>query len=198
MQNQQCELRSAFQEGTSVLHPTVLAIAASARHKFSKVPALQISLIAGLGVLGDAHAGATVKHRSRVAKDPTVPNMRQVHLIHVELFDELAQRGFSITPGDLGENITTRGIDLLKLSAGTILRIGPQAALRITGLRNPCRQIDKFQRGLMAATLARDTAGNLIRKAGIMSVVLASGDVAPGDTIQIETPPGPHQPLAVV
>jgi hypothetical protein len=176
----------------------VLAVAASPRHKFSKAPALQISLVAGLGAMGDAHAGVTVKHRSRVAKDPTVPNLRQVHLMHAELFDELAAKGFTVTPGDLGENITTRGIDLLGLAAGTILHIGPQASVRITGLRNPCSQIDKFQKGLMAATLARDSAGKLVRKAGIMSVVLTGGDIAPGDTIRIELPNGPHQPLDVV
>jgi MOSC domain len=190
------------QKRSSHLHPkvsaTVLAVASSPRHKFSKAPALQISLIAGLGVMGDAHAGLTVKHRSRVAKDPTVPNLRQVHLMHAELFDELGLQGFTVTPGDLGENITTHGIDLLALATDTILHIGPQASVRITGLRNPCSQIDKFRKGLMAATLARDRAGNLIRKAGVMSVVLTGGDIAPGDTIHIEPPLGQHRPLSVV
>ncbi len=176
----------------------VVAVAASPRHKFSKAQALQISLIAGLGVMGDAHAGETVKHRSRVAKDPTMPNLRQVHLMHAELFYELALQGFAVRSGDLGENITTRGIDLLALATDTILHIGPTAAVRITGLRNPCSQIDTFQKGLMAATLGRDSAGNLIRKAGVMSVVLTSGDIAPGDTIRIEPPSGAPRPLAVV
>jgi MOSC domain-containing protein YiiM len=182
----------------SKVSANVVAVAVSPRHKFSKAPALQISLIAGLGVVGDAHAGITVRHRSRVAKDPTVPNLRQVHLMHAELFDGLAQQGFTVAPGDLGENITTRGIDLLALATDTILHIGLTASVRITGLRNPCSQIDKFQSGLMAATLGRDSAGNVTRKAGVMSVVLASGDIIPGDTIRIEPPLGQHRPLAVV
>jgi MOSC domain-containing protein YiiM len=159
---------------------------------------LQISLITGLGVMGDAHAGTTVKHRSRVMRDPSAPNLRQVHLMHAELFEELAAQGFSVAPGDLGENLTTRGIALLALAADTILHIGPQAVVRITGLRNPCSQLDKFQSGLMAATLGRDSTGGLIRKAGVMGVVVAGGDITPGDTIRLELPPGAPRPLAVV
>jgi MOSC domain-containing protein YiiM len=180
------------------MKPHILAVASSNRHAFSKAPALQISLLAGLGVMGDAHAGRTVKHRSRAAKTPDAPNLRQVHLIHAELFDELRLKGFSVNPGDLGENIATRHIDLLGLATNTILHIGANARIRITGLRNPCSQIDKFQRGLMAATLARDTHGELIRKAGVMAIVLTSGDVVPGDEIAVQPPEGPQTPLVCV
>jgi MOSC domain-containing protein YiiM len=180
------------------LEPKVAAVAAHPRHRFSKTPLLQITLIAGIGVLGDAHAGTTVRHRSRVAKDPTTANLRQVHLIHAELFAELAAKGFSVAPGELGENITTRGIDLLDLAENTVLRIGPAAVIRITGLRNPCSQIDKFQRGLMAATLGRDAAGRVVRKTGVMGVVIIGGEVAAGDAIRIEPPEGIRRPLVVV
>lgn len=157
-----------------------------------------IRLLAGLGVEGDAHMGTTVKHRSRVARDPTVPNLRQVHLLHRELLDELAAKGFSVGPGDIGENILTAGLDLLALPTGTELAIGAEATIRITGLRNPCLQLNKFQPGLMAATLDRDAAGNLIRKAGVMAIVLTGGDVRPGDAIRVTLPDGPHQPLREV
>ena len=180
------------------MEPRVIAVAANPRHRFSKPTVLQITLLAGLGVLGDAHAGATVKHRSRAVKDPSAPNLRQIHLIHAELFEELARQGFSVAPGDLGENITTRGIDLLALAENTLLRLGPAAVVRITGLRNPCSQIDKFQRGLMAATLGRDASGGLVRKAGVMGVVVAGGEVMPGDTLVAEQPNGTPRPLQVV
>ena len=142
--------------------------------------------------------GETLKHRSRVAKDPCQPNLRQVHLIHEELFDELAPKNFIVRPGDMGENVTTRGIDLLGLPTGTRLHLGETALVEVTGLRNPCIQIDRFQKGLMAATLDKDADGNLIRKAGVMSVVLAEGDVRPGDAIRIVLPEGPHRPLQPV
>jgi MOSC domain-containing protein YiiM len=174
----------------------VLAVARSPVHGFSKQPAPRLRLLAGLGVEGDAHHGATVKHRSRVARDPTPPNLRQVHLIHGELFDELRLGGFAIAPGDLGENITTRGLDLLALPCGARLRIGT-ALVEVTGLRNPCRQLDAFRAGLMQATLGRDAGGNLIRKAGVMAIVLESGAVAPGDAIAV-TLPDTHEPLAPV
>ena len=170
----------------------------SAEHTFSKTPANVITLRENHGVEGDAHAGATVKHRSRVAKDPTQPNLRQVHLIHEELFDELKEKGFDVKPGDIGENITTRGIDLLALPTGTRLRIGADAIIEITGLRNPCVQLDRFQEGLMAATLDRDAEGNLIRKAGVMAVVIAGGEVRPGDRIDVVVPAEPHVTLAPV
>jgi MOSC domain-containing protein YiiM len=178
--------------------PTVLAVHRSPTHSFSKASALSIRLIAGLGVEGDAHAGATVKHRSRVARDPMQPNLRQVHLIHAELHDALNAAGFHIEPGDMGENITTRGIDLLGLPAGTCLHIGKSAVVEITGLRNPCVQLDHFQPGLMRATLDRDEAGNLIRKAGVMGIVLAGGDIQAGDSVRAALPEGARRALQPV
>ena len=177
---------------------SVVAVSSRIGHHFSKTPALSIRLIKGLGVAGDAHMGETVKHRSRVSRDPTQPNLRQVHLIHAELFSELQAKGFSVQAADLGENVTTEGIDLLALPTGTRLRLGASAVVEITGLRNPCIQLDRFQNGLMAATLDRDAEGNLVRKAGVMSIVIAEGDVRPGDAIRIELPAGPHKPLLPV
>ncbi len=177
---------------------TVTAVSASPAHTFSKPNADAIRLLAGLGVEGDAHLGVTVKHRSRVARDPTQPNLRQVHLVHAELHDELRAAGFTVRPGDMGENVTTRGVDLLALPAGTRLRLGDEAVVEVTGLRNPCVQLDRFQPGLMAAVLGRDEHGELVRKAGIMAVVLAGGRVRPGDAIRVELPPEPHRPLQPV
>ena len=177
---------------------TVTAVSLRRGHHFSKTNAMSIRLLKGLGVDGDAHMGETVKHRSRVARDPTQPNLRQVHLIHEELFDELAPKSFVVRPGEMGENVTTRGIDLLGLPAGARLHLGDSAVVQVTGLRNPCIQIDRFQKGLMTATLDKDADGNLIRKAGVMSIVLAEGDVRPGDTIRVELPDGPHKPLLPV
>jgi len=176
----------------------VVSVSFRRGHHFSKTPSLSIRLLAGLGVDGDAHMGETVKHRSRVRKDPTQPNLRQVHLIHTELFDELRDKGFYVKPSDLGENITTSDIDLLGLPTGTRLHIGASAVVEVTGLRNPCIQLDTFRKGLMAATLDKDAAGNLVRKAGVMSVVLAGGDVRPGDVINVERPASPHRPLLPV
>lgn len=180
------------------MNAVVTAVSCSASHSFGKANQLSIRLLAGLGVAGDAHAGKTVKHRSRVAKDPTQPNLRQVHLIHAELHDELNAAGFDVGAGQMGENITTRGIDLLSLPRGTRLKIGDMAAVEVTGLRNPCVQIDRFRRGMMKAVLGRDEQGNLVRKAGVMGIVLEGGDVKPGDTIRIELPSGPHRPLECV
>jgi MOSC domain-containing protein YiiM len=176
----------------------VLSVAAAPAHGFSKPSLPAIRLLAGLGVEGDAHCGATVKHRSRVAKDPAQPNLRQLHLIHAELFAELAQAGFAVAPGDLGENVTTRGIDLLALPRGTLLHIGDAAIVEVTGLRNPCWQIDAFRDGLMRACLGRDAEGAVIRKTGVMAVIRAGGTVAPGDAIRIALPPTPHERLGVV
>ncbi len=177
---------------------TIVAVSRSSTHSFSKATCASIRLLAGLGVEGDAHQGVTVKHRSRVARDPTRPNLRQVHLIHRELFDELRAAGFDLSPGVMGENVTTAGIDLLALPAGTRLRLGGSAVIEVTGLRNPCAQLNGLQAGLMAATLGRDAEGNLMRKAGVMAVVLTAGEVRPGDTIAVEPPPEPHRPLAPV
>ncbi|NVN84577.1 MAG: MOSC domain-containing protein [Rhodopseudomonas sp.] len=177
---------------------TVVAVSSRRGHHFSKIPGLSIRLLTGLGVAGDGHSGATVQHRSRVRKDPTAPNLRQVHLIHAELFDELCAKGFVVRPGELGENVTTQGLDLLALPTGARLRLGDSAVVELTGLRNPCVQIDRFQPGLMAATLDRDAAGNLIRKAGVMAIVRTDGDVRPGDAVAVEWPELPHIPLRVV
>jgi MOSC domain-containing protein YiiM len=163
----------------------------------SKPASASIRLVAGLGVEGDAHMGATVKHRSRVRRDPTQPNLRQVHLIHGELHDELGDAGFEIAPGQMGENITTRGVDLLALPTSTRLHIG-ETVIEVTGLRNPCAQLDGIQAGLMEAVLDRDADGNLVRKAGIMAVVIIGGDVCPGNAIRIEPPPDPREPLQPV
>ncbi len=182
----------------SAAYPRVVAVARHHGHHFSKTPSLSIRLLKGLGVAGDAHMGATVKHRSRVRKDPTKPNLHQVHLMHAELFDELRGEGFAVQPGDLGENVTTSGVDLLALPAGTRLHLGATAVVEVTGLRNPCVQLDDFQKGLMAATLDKDAGGNLVRKSGIMSIVLADGDVLPGDAVRIELPCEPHRPLQPV
>jgi MOSC domain-containing protein YiiM len=176
----------------------VIAVALDGGHHFSKQPAFEIRLVMGRGVAGDAHFGETVKHRSRVAKDPTQPNLRQVHLLQAELFDEVGAQGFRVQPGEMGENVTTRGIDLLALPEGTRLQLGAVAVVEITGLRNPCVQIDRFQPGLMQATLDRDAAGNLIRKAGVMAVVITGGDVRPGDAIAVTFPAGPHRALGPV
>jgi MOSC domain-containing protein YiiM len=168
----------------------VLAVARDGEHRFGKAVRESITLVAGLGVEGDAHAGATVQHRSRLAKTPDAANLRQVHLIHAELFDELARAGFAIEPGALGENVTTTGIDLLGLPRATRLRLGDGAIVELTGLRNPCRQIDEnVGRGALGAVLARADDGSLIRKAGVMAIVLESGRVRPGDTIAIDHMP---------
>ena len=176
----------------------VSAVSRSATHTLSKPNHEKIRLLAGLGVDGDAHQGITVKHRSRVAKDPTVPNLRQVHLIHAELHDELRQAGFEVRPGAMGENVTTRGVDLLGLPTGTRLRLGKDAIVEVTGLRNPCAQLNKIQPGLMNATLDRDADGDLVRKAGIMAIVVAGGEVGEGDAIAVELPPEPHRKLEPV
>jgi MOSC domain-containing protein YiiM len=177
---------------------TVTAVGRSATHTFKKPTGDGIRLLAGLGVEGDAHMGETVKHRSRVRQDPTQPNLRQVHLIHAELHEELRAAGFDVPVGGMGENVTTRGIDLLGLPTGTTLHLGDTASVQVTGLRNPCKQLDDFRSGLMQAVLGRDEAGSLVRKAGIMGVVLVGGEVRPGDEVRAVLPPGPHHPLEKV
>ncbi|GII03334.1 MOSC domain-containing protein [Planobispora takensis] len=174
---------------------TVAAVSRSGSHTFGKYGEPDIRLVAGLGVEGDAHSGATVKHRSRVAQDPTQPNLRQVHLIHSELHEELRAAGFEVAAGELGENVTTRGLDLLALPTGTLLRLGEAAVVEVTGLRNPCAQIDRFRPGLLKQVVGRDDSGRLVRKAGIMGVVVTGGPVRPGDAIRVELPPPPHRSL---
>jgi MOSC domain-containing protein YiiM len=180
------------------LDQVVEAVHRSSSHTLTKPRQSRIRLVAGLGVEGDAHMGATVKHRSRVGRDPKQPNLRQVHLLHAELLDELRAAGFAVKPGELGENITTRGVDLLQLPRGVRLYLGAEAVVEITGLRNPCAQLDRLQPGLMAAVLGRDAQGRLVRKAGIMGVVVSSGEVRPADSIRVELPAKPYQPLAPV
>jgi MOSC domain-containing protein YiiM len=177
------------------MSPHVTSVGSNAAHAFSKIITPQITLVAGLGVEGDAHCGVTVRHRSRVAQNPSQPNLRQVHLIHGELFDELAARGFAVTPGQIGENITTRNLNLLALPVDTMLHLGPSAIVKLTGLRNPCSQLDRFHAGLMSAVLDRMPDGKLIRKAGVMAVVVAGGMVRPGDAITVSLPVEPRRAL---
>ena len=176
----------------------ITAVSRNPTHMLTKPNQAGIRLLAGLGVEGDAHLGETVKHRSRVARDPGRPNLRQVHLIHAELHDQLRTAGFAVAAGQMGENVTTRGLDLLGLPTGARLHLGATAVVEVTGLRNPCAQLERIQPGLMAATLDRDEQGNLVRKAGVMGVVVAGGEVRPGDPIRVELPPEPHRPLAPV
>lgn len=184
--------------GGAISDGVVVSVSSDAEHQFTKPVTAEITLLEGLGVAGDAHAGVTVQHRSRVRADPTQPNLRQVHLIHAELHDELSGRGFQVDPGGMGENITTRGVDLLALPQRTVLRFGAEAVVEVTGLRNPCLQLNGLQPGLMKAVLDRDEAGRLIRRAGIMGVVLSGGPVRTGDQIVVELPDEPHLPLEPV
>ncbi len=177
---------------------TVIAVSRSAAHTFSKPTQASIRLAVGLGVEGDAHLGTTVQHLVLVRRDPTRPNLRQVHLIHSELHDELRAAGFDVAPGRMGENITTRDIDLLGLPAGTRLQIGEAAVVEITGLRQPCKQLDQYQEGLMTAVLGRDADGRIRPKCGVMGIVLAAGEIRPGDAIRLDLPPQPHQRLEKV
>jgi MOSC domain-containing protein YiiM len=177
---------------------SVVSVSRDPEHRFSKEVVDDIVLIVGLGVEGDAHAGTTVQHRSRVARDPSQPNLRQVHLVHAELFDEVQDSGFEVAPGELGENVTTRGVDLLGLPRGAVLRLGPDAVVEVTGLRNPCVQIDGFEAGLMRELVTRDDSGQVVRKAGVMAVVLAGGRVAPDDEVVVELPDGEHEALQPV
>lgn len=177
------------------MNAQVTAVSRSGEHRFSKGNRSSIRLLTGLGVEGDAHAGVTVQHLSRVRQDPTQPNLRQVHLIAAELLAELRTKGYDVAPGQLGENVTTTGIDLLALPTGTRLRLGAEAVIEVTGLRNPCVQIDAFRSGLLKEVLGRDEAGEVVRRAGVMAVVLDDGEVRPGDPITVELPAEPHRPL---
>jgi MOSC domain-containing protein YiiM len=228
---------------------SVTAVNRSGEYSFSKPGREQIVLVPGLGVQGDVHAGVTVRHRSRVRADPHQPNMRQVHLIQGELFHEVGEQGYTVSPGNLGENVTTRGLDLLGLPRGAVLRFGVEAksegggqnegegengsardviaaarrvtlsaeseravaaleaavereagfdqrpAVVITGLRNPCGQIDNFEEGLLGEVAYKDEEGRFVRKAGVMGVVLRGGVVRPGDPVTVDLPPAPHEAL---
>jgi MOSC domain-containing protein YiiM len=176
-------------------HPHVVAVAAASEHRFSKQTADVIRLVEGLGVLGDAHLGSTDQHRSHKRRDPTRPNLRQVHLIQSELFGEVLRAGYTVRAGALGENVTTSGVDLLALPVDTILRLGPAAEVRVTGLRNPCRQIDDFQPGLLGQVLGRADDGSPVRRTGVMGVVRRGGEVRPGDPLTVVLPAEPHRPL---
>ena len=178
--------------------PTVVAVSRDTAHHFTKPVVDEVVLVEGWGIEGDAHAGTTVQHRSRVARDPSQPNLRQVHLLHAEVFDEVADAGFTVAPGDMGENVTTRGVDLLGLPTGTLLHLGDDACVRVTGLRNPCQQINDFEPGLLRAVLGRADDGSVERKGGVMSVVVAGGVVRAGDRIRVELPTGELQPLSPV
>ncbi len=175
------------------------SVSLNPQHGFSKVPQPSIQLIAGEGIEGDAHRGRTTQHLYLKRKDPTLPNLCQVHLLAAEKLEELATNGFTIHPGDLGENILTTGIDLLTLPTGTLLHLGLQAIVEVTGLRTPCSQIDAFRKGLQQQMWGpRDTTNQKTRRAGIMSTVHTGGLVYPNDTIRITLPPEPHIPLGPV
>jgi MOSC domain-containing protein YiiM len=178
--------------------PRVIAVSRDDVHRFSKPVVDEVTLVAGWGIEGDAHAGTTVQHRSRVARDPSQPNLRQVHLLHAEVFDEVAEAGFRVEPGQMGENVTTRGVDLLGLPTGTLLHLGDEACVRVTGLRNPCQQINGFEPGLLREVLGRDEDGAVVRKGGVMSVVVTGGVVRTGDRIRVELPAGERQALQPV
>ena len=178
--------------------PHIIAVGAGRRHGLTKMPALSIRLVAGQGVDGDAHSGARVQHRSRARFNPALPNLRQVHLLHSELLEDLNAVGFPLTPVMMGENVTTHGIDLLALPEGTRLRLGADAVVELTGLRNPCIQLERMMPGLMAACLGRDAEGGLVRKAGVMAVVLTGGEVRAGDAIGVVLPEGERRGLKPV
>jgi MOSC domain-containing protein YiiM len=177
--------------------PIVVAVSRAERHVICKTPVDVIRLRSGLGVERDAHSGTTVQHRHDRRRDPARTNRRQVHLIGAELIAELVQAGFTIAPGDLGENITTRGIDVTSLPADTRLRLGDQAILELTGLRAPCVLLDRIAPGLCAATSVMLGSAKTLRH-GVMAIVLADGDVRAGDRIEIELPPAPHRRLSIV
>lgn len=178
--------------------PRVIAVSRDDVHRFSKPVVDEVTLVEGWGIEGDAHAGTTVQHRSRVARDPSQPNLRQVHLLHAEVFDEVADAGYHLEPGQMGENVTTRGVDLLSLPTGTVLHLGDEACVRVTGLRNPCQQINGFEPGLLREVLGRDEDGAVVRKGGVMSVVVTGGVVRTGDRIWVELPAGEQQALQPV
>ena len=180
------------------MSPRVETVHASPGHTMGKASVPAIRLLEGIGVDGDAHAGTTVQHLSRIARDPTQPNLRQVHLIPAEVHDGLGATGLAVAPGEMGENVTTRDLDLFALPVRTRLRLGPVAEVELTGLRNPCRQLEGVREGLQSAVLLKGPDGELVRRAGVMAVVIAAGPVSPGDAIEVFVPPEPHEPLLPV
>jgi len=168
--------------------PRVIAVAAKPEPGVGKVLREVITLVAGHGVEGDYHAGPFVRHRSRAARAPDLPNRRQVHLIHAELFDEVAALGIDVRPGQMGENITTRGLALMDLSPGTRLHLGSIAVVEITGCRNPCNQLDAIDPRLLPEVARKAADGTIARRAGIMGIVVQGGPVRPGDPIHVEVP----------
>lgn len=191
-------LQGTAMDLASGMSGVVEAVCLSGEHAFSKDPVEAAMVLEGLGLEGDTHAGRTVQHRSRVARDPSQPNLRQVHLMHAELHDEVRAAGHPVQAGSLGENLTTRGIALLQLPTGARLRVGSSVVLEVTGLRNPCSQINDFSPGLLKLVLGTDDDGNVVRRAGVMAVVVSGGEVRRGDPISVELPAGPHQPLQPV
>jgi len=185
-------------ESSNISQGRVVAVCSSPRHGFRKQPQLSIRLLAGRGVEGDAHCGETVQHLYLKRRDPSQPNRTQVHLLPVELFADVSPAGYRIAPGDLGENITTEGIDLRMLPLGTLLRIGDEAVVELTGLRTPCTQIDRFQPGLMKLVIERNEMDKVFAKAGVMGIVMQAGDVAPGAAIRVELPTTPHEAMQMI
>jgi hypothetical protein len=171
----------------------VHSVSASPRHGFSKLVRESITLIKGHGVDGDAHAGAFVKHRYLARWRPRMANERQVHLINQALFEELFSEGFNVQPGNLGENVTTRGIDLLRLPLGTMLALGPTAAVELRGLRTPCVLVDRFRKGLLKALVRKGEQPRF--RAGVMGVVREGGILFPGNPVKVTISPAPWQAL---
>jgi len=196
--NERATITDSFVPLPALGQGVVVAVSSSPSHNFSKANRDSIRLVAGLGVAGDAHFGHTVQHLVRIRDNPASPNLRQVHLIHSELFGELHTGGFAIVPGEIGENVTTKGVDLLKLPKGARLHLGDTAIVELTGLRTPCRQLDRHQAGLLAAMKGEDGQGKLIIKSGVMGMVLAGGTVKPNDVIRVELPAEPHHPLGKI
>ncbi|MEV5961291.1 MOSC domain-containing protein [Kribbella sp. NPDC051952] len=176
----------------------VVGVSRDSKHRFSKAAVDAIRVIEGYGVEGDAHAGQTIQHLHPMRLDPTRPNLRQVHLIQFELYDELGDLGYDVSPGQLGENVTTRGVDLLALPRRTRLQLGPDVVLEVTGLRSPCRQINNFRPGLLKEVIHTDEDGTVVRKTGVMSIVVVGGIIHPDDPITVVLPDGDHEPLEVV
>jgi MOSC domain-containing protein YiiM len=176
-----------------VLRGTVVAVASKEKHEFSKRTRHAITLVEDHGVEGDVHAGRVIQHRYLAKKMPVMPNNRQVHLIASELFTELGLSGFNVSPGELGENITTAGLDLTNLPLGTRLRLGSSAVVEITGLRTPCSLIDRFQKGLKRAMIMKHEQPRF--RCGVLGVAKATGKIAPGDPIIVELPSFSLQPL---